>query len=239
MLSGEFTDVTLVTDDKQQMRAHRNILSACSQVFKNILQMDFDKTNPVIYLRGIQHAEMESILQFIYLGNTRIHEERLNEFFMVSKNLEIKQLLMAINDQTSSGEASNEHETNVVEDKDPAQIFINNFSNVEQQTQTSTRQIKRNNVAEKGVLISEENTYSCNQCDQQFTHQNILTHHIKFIHEGFKYACKQCDYQSKRPSDLAVHIQSIHEGVKYACNQCDYQATTQSSLTSHTKKKHM
>ena len=219
MLSGEFTDVTLVTDDKQQMRAHRNILSACSQVFKNILQMDFDKTNPVIYLRGIQHAEMESILQFIYLGNTRIHEERMNEFFMVSKNLEIKQLLMAINDQTSSDEASNGHETNVVEDKDHAQTFINNFSNVEQQTQTSTRQINRNNVAEKRMLISEENKYTCNQCDQQFTQQNILTHHIKFIHEGFKYTCKQCDYQSEKPSNLAVHIQSIHELVKYTSNQ--------------------
>ena len=219
MLSGEFTDVILVTDDKQQMRAHRNILSACSPVFKNILQMDYDKTNLVIYLRGIQHAEMESILQFMYLGNTRIHEERMNEFFMVSKNLEIKQLLMAINDQTSSDGASNGHETNVVEDKDHAQTFINNFSNVEQQTQTSTRQINRNNVAEKRVLISEENKYTCNQCDQQFTQQNILTHHIKFIHEGFKYTCKQCDYQSEKPSNLAVHIQSIHELVKYTSNQ--------------------
>ena len=27
MTSGEFADVTLVTDDKQQIRAHRNILS--------------------------------------------------------------------------------------------------------------------------------------------------------------------------------------------------------------------
>ena len=152
---------------------------------------------------------MESILQFIYLGNTRIHEERLNEFFMVSKNLEIKQLLMAINDQTSSGEASNEHETNVVEDKDPAQTFINNFPNVEQQTQTSTRQINRNNAAEKRMLISEENKYTCNQCDQQFTQQNILTHHIKFIHEGFKYACKQCDYQGSMYG-LRSHIRHKH-----------------------------
>ena len=209
MLSGEFTDVILVTDDKQQMRAHRNILSACSPVFKNILQMDFDKTNPVIYLRGIQHAEMESILQFMYLGNTRIHEERMNEFFMVSKNLEIKQLLMAINDQTSSDGASNEDETNVVEDKDPAPTFINNFSNVEHQTETSTRQINRNNVAEKRVLISEEDKYTCNQCDQQFTQQNILMHHIKFIHEGFKYACKQCDYQGSMYG-LRSHIRYRH-----------------------------
>ena len=39
MLSSDFADVTLVTDDKQQIRAHRNILSAASPVFKNILQL--------------------------------------------------------------------------------------------------------------------------------------------------------------------------------------------------------
>ena len=57
MTSSEFADVTLVTDDKQLIRAHRNILSvsACSPVFKNILNLDSSIANPVIYLRGIQN----------------------------------------------------------------------------------------------------------------------------------------------------------------------------------------
>ena len=66
MTTSEFADVTLVTDDKQQIRAHRNILSAWSPVFKNILQLDSNNANPLIYLRGIQYSEMESIMQFIY-----------------------------------------------------------------------------------------------------------------------------------------------------------------------------
>ena len=75
MTSNEFADVTLITDDKQQIKAHRNILSACSPVFKNILKLDSGNSNPVIYLRGIQHLEMESIIKFIYLGEARISEE--------------------------------------------------------------------------------------------------------------------------------------------------------------------
>ena len=86
MTSSEFADVTLVTDDKQQIRAHRNILSACSPVFKSILQLDHVNTNTVIYLRGIQHSEMETIMQFIYMGEARFLEERMSELFMVSKN---------------------------------------------------------------------------------------------------------------------------------------------------------
>ena len=104
MISSEFADVTLVTDDKQQIRAHRNILSACSPVFKSILQIDSKNANPVIYLRGIQHSEMESIMQFIYLGEAKFYKERMSEFLMVAKNLEIKELSTGIelNDQTTS-----------------------------------------------------------------------------------------------------------------------------------------
>ena len=61
-----FADVTLVTDDKKQIKAHRNILSAFSSVFKDILQTNSNNNHPVLDLRGIQHSEMESVLQFIF-----------------------------------------------------------------------------------------------------------------------------------------------------------------------------
>ena len=55
MMSEEFADVTLITDDKKLFKAHRNILSACSPFLKNIFQMDSHNSNhPVIYLRGIE-----------------------------------------------------------------------------------------------------------------------------------------------------------------------------------------
>ena len=87
MTSNVFADVTLVTDDKQKIRAHRNILSACSPVFKNILQLDSNTANPIVYLRGIQHSEMESIMQFIYLGEAMFYKaQTLKEDFSTSEN---------------------------------------------------------------------------------------------------------------------------------------------------------
>merc|ERR1711949_114760 len=91
MKSDDFTDITLVTDDKKTIKAHRNILSACSPVFKNILQMEINHSHPVIYLRGIKHSEIESILQFIYLGETKLSEDCLNELLLVAKSLEIEE----------------------------------------------------------------------------------------------------------------------------------------------------
>ena len=67
MKFNDFTDVTLITDDKKPIRAHRNILSANSPVFKNIFQMETNSNHPIIYRRGIKLNDLESILEFIYL----------------------------------------------------------------------------------------------------------------------------------------------------------------------------
>ena len=57
--SNEFTDVTLVCDDMRQFQAHKVVLSACSSVFKSIIN-DLPQISSVIYLRGIKHQEMTS-----------------------------------------------------------------------------------------------------------------------------------------------------------------------------------
>ena len=92
LTSSGFADVTLVTDDKQEIRAHRNIISACSPVFKNMLEIDTSNVHPLIYLRGIKYSEMESIMQFIYLGEATINQEKTNDFIFVANSLEITEL---------------------------------------------------------------------------------------------------------------------------------------------------
>ena len=89
MMNEDFADVTLVTEDKKQIKANVNILSACSPVFKDIFKKD-NKSSTIMYLRGIQYSEMESIMQFIYLGEATFYEERMDEFIAVAKSLEIR-----------------------------------------------------------------------------------------------------------------------------------------------------
>ena len=89
MKSSKLTDVTLVCDGKTQINAHKNVLSASSEVFKHIVD-NLHQSNSVIYLRGIQKQEMESIVEFMYLGQATLSSERMDEFFHVAKILEIK-----------------------------------------------------------------------------------------------------------------------------------------------------
>ena len=75
-LSNEsFTDVTLVTDDLEQFKAHTIILSARSLFFKQLFIKN-PQPNPLIFLRGVTKIDLKKMLEFIYLGKVSIEEER-------------------------------------------------------------------------------------------------------------------------------------------------------------------
>ena len=226
-----FADVTLVTDDKKQIKAHRNILSACSSVFKEILQINTNNNHPVIYLRGIQHSEMESILQFIYLGEAKCYKERMNEFLNVAKNLDIRELARGIEDSDST--AVNDNDTNKETEESPIGADVEAQSSNKNITEDAKGQNKTHSRA-----VTKEYKHECQQCDKAFTKTSHLTSHIQSVHEGVKYACNQCGYQATQKSHLKTHIQSKHEGIKYACDQCDYQAAHKSNLQAHIKRIH-
>ena len=187
-----FADVTLVTDDKKQIKAHRNILSACSSVFKEILQINTNNNHPVIYLRGIQHSEMESILQFIYLGEAKCYKERMKEFLTVAKILDIQALAEGNEEDKFAAEyeedeyIKKEESPIPVEDVEPGQLDIDGAA--DSQNKTNSRAVIEG--------------HACNQCDFQTGSQSHLTTHIECKHEGVKYACNQCDHQATQQGSL-------------------------------------
>merc|ERR1719347_556440 len=110
---GRYTDVTLVSDDQTQFKAHKIVLSACSPVFKKIIDSN-PSHHPLIYLRGIQSYEMESILQFMYLGEGKFYHERMSEFIKVAQDLEVKEISDGV--ELPSEETEETVEENIPED---------------------------------------------------------------------------------------------------------------------------
>ena len=253
LISDSFTDVTLVSDDKQSIKAHRNILSACSPVFENILLMEIQNQHPVIYLRGIQFSEIESILQFIYLGEAKFLKHRVNEFLSVAKNLEIKEFS---NETASDSDVSNSSNSNNISENvdynvsetinvecDVADIVQKDNSTIEgEQEETDsefnfTKQAKQNNtvVTEK----VEKDNCAIEQEQESADEGSKLSN--QYAHGGVIFKCNQCTYQAKKHSDLKYHIQIQHEGTPlYLCDHhdCDYQATNKKLLKEHIQTIH-
>ena len=227
MVSEDFADVTLVTDDKKKVRAHRHVLSACSPVFKEILQIEKQYNHPFIYLRGIQYSEIEPILQFMYLGEAKLYEERLNEFLSAVRDLEIKELYKRVKTNQAHDKTTLklEEDSNFTSENDDDNIKLEEADNVG----------SNDSMQQTGKPISR---FQCKRCDKTFSGKPGLWLHTKSVHEGVKYPCSQCDFQARRQLQLTEHIQSKHEGVMYGCNQCDKQYIKQRDVTRHIKYKH-
>ena len=84
MNNKEFTDVTLVTNDKKETRAHKLILSAASPFLKNMMLKDEESIRI--------HADsnlLSSVLEFIYLREVTINDAMIIQFVKLLTKLQI------------------------------------------------------------------------------------------------------------------------------------------------------
>ena len=233
--SDNFADVTLICDDKIQIKAHRHVLSVCSPVFKNLFTDEIDN-HPVILLPGIQYSEMQTIMQFMYLGEAKCFDESMNQLLSAAKSLDIQEFANSV---VIKLDPENENNHNKAQSKDmnllPESKHVPNNNETCNQCGYQARLPKalKYHIQSKHQVLR----HACLQCGQQLTTKSSLKKHIKLVHDNHVMLdCQECDYETKHMSKLASHIQTKH--VKYNCNQCEYQATQKCLLKKHIKYKH-
>ena len=105
----ETADVTIVTDDKFEVMAHKEVLKASSGFFKNYLG-SYSQPKQLVLLRGVKYIELNALLRFIYLGETQVASERFVHFIELGKKLEVKGIDI-IEQEKVRNESPKEYET--------------------------------------------------------------------------------------------------------------------------------
>ena len=90
----DFTDVTLASEDGQQLEVHKVILAASSPFFKNILTKN-KHSHPLIYMRKIKSVDLVAIIDFLYCGEANVYQENLDSFLAIAEELQLKGLMGA------------------------------------------------------------------------------------------------------------------------------------------------
>ena len=88
----EFADVTLASEDGQQMDAHKVILAASSPFFQNLLKMN-KHPHPLIYMRGVKSENLLAVVDFLYRGEANVYQENLDSFLAIAEELQLKGLM--------------------------------------------------------------------------------------------------------------------------------------------------
>ena len=181
----DFADVTLVCEDQTQLTAHKVVLGACSPVLRDIL-LNNPHPHPLIYLSGIKQYEMQSILKFMYLGETAIAQDRIEYVKDVAKMFQVNDLEAICGEETKG---------------------VSNYDKLLNTYEYATNQGKINSIFNFNVDLNqveqEENKeniqreYPCADCNEDFSSQTFLSRHRQTQHPVLGMIYKRSDIEKK------------------------------------------
>lgn len=91
MIAGEsFTDVTLACDG-HIIKAHKIVLSACSNYFRDIFLATPCK-HPIVVLKDMKIDELKAIIDFMYRGEVNVSQNQLGNLLKTAEVLRVKGL---------------------------------------------------------------------------------------------------------------------------------------------------
>jgi len=244
-----FSDVTLVTEDQYDLKSHRILLCKSSVIFDKMLNNSLIQ-NPYIFLRGIKKDEIEKILQFIYMGEVTVKEDKIKEFLSVARDLKIqgieeegdysKSQISTIEDTIS--EVTFVPEDDPIEESISKKIDHNSVGPVSDQGKNNS-ELSTEFEFKNDVNKSDDNQINLESTDKK-DKKNPAQMDVKELNQfitktsNSNWSCNLCDKVLSSKFGMQTHIQAKHNGVKYSCEQCDYQAGQMGQVKLHVRTKH-
>ena len=94
----EFCDVTLVSEDQVLFKAHKVVLASTSTFFRSIFK-SHNQVQSMIYMRGVTSVLLESIIDIVYHGKTKVKEGNYIDFTTILNDFKISiHELLKVND---------------------------------------------------------------------------------------------------------------------------------------------
>ena len=205
-------DVTLVSNDHQQVSAHKLVLSACSEVFSTIFNSN-NGSNMMLYLDSVDVKELNFMLDYIYQGEVEVQQEYLDRFIEVATKYKLSGIL------TTNDEEIEEAEETLIETKenkhihkiDPEDKQTNLPLFFQERLIKPINQISVKNFAEIDLkfaeLIEKEEggLHRCTVCEKKIRYKKDMKRHLETHLSGLSYDCSQCGKSLRSSNALRMH----------------------------------
>ena len=242
-----FTDLTLVTEDLRECRAHRLVASSGSKVLQKILTLKSMEREPVIFLSGILHEDLDFILQFLYYGDVRVPQDRVTSILAAASSLQVPQLCGAGSESVKTSEKSLPRETSTVKH--------NTLSKSKEKPLTtiafkSTRKSSNNHSTTDDTPETEAqdaeffddidvNDYDLSMENQEEEwNENFVKDEKATVPRQRLRRCKQCDVIFNEKSEFNHHMVSLHDKTLHHCQNCEYNTIHRHDLKTHVQTMH-
>ena len=240
----DFTDVTLASEDSQQIEAHKVILSASSPFFQKLLKRN-RHVHPLIYMRGIKSEDLLTLVDFLYYGEADIYQENLDTFLNIAEEFQLKGL-----NGTEDGERGEDEGNPQKKTYNPtvtrtgtnrnSDIFETEISSQNNSFTSQTNSEDQICLSTAVALPKYEFSGDMKELDEKIESLMVRGEHM--IKQGAwnmtAYVCNVCGKEDSK-SHLKIHIEGIHlEGISVPCNFCGKTFKSRYSLRQHNLSLH-
>ena len=213
-------DVTIVSDNNEQIAAHKLVLSTCSEYFKSIF-MKNKHSHPLVCLEAVNSNDVRNMLDYIYNGELQIFQEDLDRFLNVAQRFKLEGLITDPDDGADQEEELNVKTTEHLNNKE---------TNVQDGYRTKTKPEGHEKVIQK--VTTDINPANISVVDEKI--EQNLSKNL----DG-TYSCKICGKNSGRIiSNCKHHIETHLEGLSFNCPMCEKTFRSRNSLSNHNSLKH-
>ena len=250
---GELCDITLACDD-DQIEAHKIILSASSSFFKSVIKRN-PHVHPLLYLKGVRITELKSLLDFIYLGKTKVDQKHVQSFLALGEELGVKGLVrskeiedprLASSEEITVEEAMNENfeiidiKMEKVKKSDDVDTLIDFEETVVEEVENVDEVLQKFISEKQSMDVSVDcNDDSVNKTNY-FTMDADVDEQIQSFLKRAKNSegkigcqCSECNKYSKTKSNMRMHVETHLEGLSFACKYCGKVCKTRNSRNKH------
>ena len=228
----DFTDVTLVCEDGQQVKAHKVVLASSSPFFKELLKKN-SHPHPLVYMRALKSEDLVAMVDFLYNGKANVFQENLDSFLALAEELKLKGLNTSTDGNVNDKEAKpspvyQEVGTKKEKYQEPRGQVLDSDN------QTSASSDTRVATISKNATVNADLEDLDNQIRSMITKSNVNHGNGK----GKIASCNICGKEGPY-GGMPRHVEAYHiTGVSHPCDICGSISRSKHGLNQHMKKYH-
>ena len=220
-------NVTLVSNDNQQVSAHKLVLSACSEYFRSIFR-NSPNNHPFLCLDGVTKQDLTNIMDYMYNGEVHVYQDDLDRFLNMAERFKLQGLLGGSSseeeiDKERNTEQSMKENVKSQDKVDTKDIFRNLTPTT---TNTNTNELAT--FEKVSIPISAENL---NEIEEK------VSQYVEKL-DSKRFRCTICGKEAVLQRNLKNHIETHLEGLSFPCSTCGKTFRSRNSLFCHQNKFH-